>query len=61
MEAFVLQRLWPVITNASPSRTARVCIEPGSEPTFGSVRAKQPTASAVASRGSQRRFCSSEP
>ena len=40
---------------------ARVVIAPGFDPTLGSVSAKQPMASAAASLGSQRRFCSSDP
>ena len=61
MLALVLQRLWPEITNSSPSRRAVVCISDGFEPTFGSVSAKQPMASPDASFGSHFFFCSSEP
>ena len=52
---------WPCRIQSSPSRRARVRIEPGSEPESGSVRPKQPIASPAAIRGSHSCFCSSEP
>ena len=52
---------WPEMIQSSPSRRARVRIEPGSEPASGSVRPKQPIASPAAIRGSHSCFCSSEP
>ena len=42
----------PVISQSSPSRTARVASEPASEPVPGSVRPKQASASPAQSRGS---------
>ncbi len=39
--AWLMKCLLPLITKASPSRTARVLIELASEPAPGSVRAKQ--------------------
>jgi hypothetical protein len=51
----------PRSTQSPPRRTACVFIVPGSLPPSRSVRAKQPMASAFASRGSQRCFCSSLP
>ena len=39
--ASLMKRLTPLITYSSPSRTARVRMEPGSEPASGSVWAKQ--------------------
>ena len=52
---------WPWRIQSSPSRRARVRIEPGSEPESGSVSPKQPIASPAAIRGSHSCFCSSEP
>ena len=57
----VIHILVPFSTQSSPSRTARVRIEPGSEPESGSVRPKQPISSPAAMRGSHSCFCSSEP
>ena len=51
----------PERTQSSPSRRALVRMRPGSEPTSGSVRPKQPITSPRAIWGSQRSFCSSEP
>ena len=57
----VIHILEPLSTQSSPSRRARVRIEPGSLPASGSVRPKQPSASPAAIRGSHSSFCSSEP
>ena len=51
----------PVSTYSSPSRTARVCRFPASEPVSGSVRAKQPSDAPEVILGSHRRRCSSLP
>jgi hypothetical protein len=51
----------PSSTQSSPSRRARVRIDPGSEPESGSVSPKQPIASPAAIRGSHSCFCSSLP
>ena len=61
IEPLVIHILLPVRIQSSPSRRARVRIEPGSEPESGSVRPKQPIASPVAIRGSHCCFCSSLP
>ena len=61
MEPFVIHILAPLRIQSSPSRTARVRIEPGSEPESASVRPKQPSRSPAAMPGSQRCFCSSLP
>src|SRR5271157_3442910 len=54
--------LWPVITHSSPSRTARVRIERGSEPAVsGSVIAKQDCIVPATSGSSHFFFCSVEP
>ena len=58
---FVIHIFVPESTQSSPSRRAVVRMRPGSEPTSGSVRPKQPITSPRAIRGSQRSFCSSEP
>jgi hypothetical protein len=52
---------WPLMTNSSPSRTARVSMCTASDPAFGSVRPKHPRSSPAAILGSQSRFCSSLP
>ena len=57
----VIHILEPSSTQSSPSRRARVRIEPGSEPASASVSPKQPSASPVAIDGSHRCLCSSEP
>jgi hypothetical protein len=57
----VIHILVPLTIQSSPSRRARVRIEPGSLPESGSVRPKQPMASPAAIRGSHSCFCSSEP
>ena len=49
------------MTQSSPSRRAKVRIEPGSEPASASDSPKQPISSPLAMPGSQRSFCSSEP
>ena len=59
--ALVIHRLVPETTNSSPSRTAVVVSDDGSEPASGSVRAKLATTSPLASRGSHSRRCSSVP
>src|SRR5262249_37809804 len=61
IEPLVIQRLVPLRTNPPCSLLARGIIPPGLEPKSGSVRPKQPTASAEARRGSQKFFCASEP
>ena len=61
IEPFVIHIFVPLRTQSSPSRRARVRIEPGSEPASGSVRPKQPIASPAAIRGSHSCFCSSDP
>ena len=61
IDPFVIHILVPVRIQSSPSRRARVRIEPGSEPESGSVRPKQPIALPLAISGSQRCFCSSLP
>ena len=50
--ALVIHRFVPEITHSSPSRTAFVVSDDGSEPASGSVSAKLATTSPVASRGS---------
>ena len=60
-EPFVIHIFCPCTIQSSPSRRARVRIEPGSEPASGSVSPKQPIASPAAIRGSQSFFCSSLP
>ena len=57
----VIHILRPVSTQSPPSRRARVCMSPGSEPRSGSVSPKQPTAVPAAIRGSHSCRCSSEP
>ena len=61
IEPLVIQSLPPSSTQSSPSRRARVRIEPGSEPWSASVSPKQPIASPAAIRGSHSCFCSSLP
>ena len=51
----------PLSTQSSPSRTATVRIDAGSEPESGSVRPKQPISSPAAIPGSHCAFCCSEP
>ena len=60
-DPLVIHILVPEMTQSSPSRRARVRIEPGSEPESGSVSPKQPISSPSAMPGSQRCFCSSLP
>ena len=57
----VIQRFSPLSTQRSPFLTAVVRMPAGLEPKSGSVRPKQPMASPLAMRGSQRSFCASEP
>src|SRR5205823_9992448 len=52
---------WPLIDQPPSVLVARVRRLAASEPVSGSVSPKQPSASPEHSRGSQRRFCSSEP
>ena len=61
MPALVIQFLAPSITHSSPSRTAWVRIEPGSEPASGSLRAKAGDHSPEAHFGRKRCFSSSLP
>ena len=61
MPALVIQFLVPLSTHSSPSWTAVVRIEAGSEPASGSERAKAGESSPVAQRGRKRSFCSSLP
>ena len=59
--ALVMNRLDPLITQSSPSRTARVRRPAGFEPAPGSVSAKDATTSPEAIRSSQEAFCASVP
>ena len=61
MPAFVIQFFWPLMTHSSPSRTAVVRIDAGSEPASGSDSANAGDHSPLAQRGSKRCFCSSVP
>ena len=60
-EPLVIHIFVPVRTQSSPSRTAVVRIDPGSEPASGSVRPKQPISSPAAMPGSHCWRCSSDP
>ena len=57
----MIQFFWPLMTHSSPSRTALVRIEAGSEPASGSDSANAGEISPVARRGSHFCFCSSLP
>ena len=58
----VIHCLDPFSTQPSPFRSARVLIELGSLPAWGSERPNEPAShSPEASRGRQRAFCSSVP
>lgn len=57
----VMKHLEPLITQASPSRTAVVRVPPASLPAPGSVRPNAPRISPEHIRGSHVRFCSSVP
>jgi hypothetical protein len=60
--AFEANHLWPLITQSSPSRSARVWIARGSEPgAFGSVMAKQDCIVPATSGSSHFFFCSGVP
>jgi hypothetical protein len=59
--AFEIHILAPFSLKPFGAFSARVLIEPGSEPKSGSVRPKQPTNSALASLGRYLRFCASLP
>src|SRR5690606_4117115 len=60
--ALVIHIFEPVRIQSPPGvRVARLAMDAGSEPWSGSVRPKQPIASPAAIRGSQARFCSSDP
>ena len=59
--ALVIQVLVPVRLKPPGTFSARVTIEPGSEPWSGSVRPKQPTSSPVAILGRYLRRCASLP
>lgn len=61
MLPLVIQRLVPLSTKPPSTRLARVIMPPGLEPKSGSVSPKQPIASPRAMRGSQCRFCASDP
>jgi hypothetical protein len=61
IDARPIQRLLPSRIQSPPSRRAEVCIDPGSLPPAGSVRAKHPIAVPARIAGSQRSRCSSEP
>ncbi len=61
MPPFVIHIFDPLSTQSSPSRLAKVRIDPGSLPESGSVRPKQPMRSPAAIRGSHSCFCSSDP
>ena len=56
-----MKRLEPLSTHVSPWRSARVSSAPGSEPTFGSDSANDPSVSPDSSPGSTLCFCSSLP
>ncbi len=58
---FVINAFFPVSTYSSPSRTATVSIESGSEPAEGSVKAKAPSLSPVHKGLRYISFCASEP
>ena len=51
MDPLVMKVFWPLITQASPSRTAVVRVAPASEPAPGSVRPKAPRPWPLASGG----------
>ena len=57
----VMKSFCPLTTQSDPSRTALEVRLPASDPVSGSVSPKQPSAVAVASRGSHSCFCSSLP
>jgi hypothetical protein len=57
----VMNALLPLITQWSPSSTARVCMPAASEPKPGSVSPNAANASPEASLGSQRARCSGVP
>jgi hypothetical protein len=59
--AFVIHIFPPWRIQSSPSRVARVFIEPGSEPWSCSVSPKHPIDSPAAIDGNQACFCSSDP
>src|SRR5215475_4843005 len=59
--ALVIHILAPVSRNPPWTFSARVTIEPGSEPWSGSVSPKQPTISPLASLGRYLRRCASDP
>ena len=59
--ALVIHILVPVSAKPPATFSARVIIEPGSEPWSGSVSPKQPTISPVASFGRYLRLCASVP
>ena len=57
----MIQFFWPLMTHSSPSRTAVVRIDAGSEPASGSDSANAGDFSPVAHGGRKRCFCSSVP
>ena len=57
----VMKLFAPLITHSPPSSRAVVRVAPASEPPAGSVSPNAPSAFPVASRGSQRAFCSGVP
>ena len=59
--ALEIHILLPVSLKPFGTFSARVAIEPGSEPKSGSVRPKQPISSALASLGRYLRRCASLP
>ena len=59
--ALVMNRFGPLMTQSSPSRTARVRSPAGFEPAPGSVSANDATTSPEAIRSSQAAFCASVP
>ena len=59
--AMDVQTFWPLTTQSSPSRTARVASAARSEPAPGSQNSWHQTSSPVHSGRSQRCFCSSVP
>ena len=59
---FDVNHLWPLMTHSSPSRTASVVIERGSEPAWSGSVIEKPDSISPAMKGrSHFRFCSSVP
>ncbi len=59
---FDVNHLWPLMTQSSPSRTASVSMERGSDPAWSGSVMENPDCSSPSIRGSSHfRFCSSVP